>query len=334
MANKLTANFIGVGDDYDNTSGIWTTTEARERGANPDHPSWGGFQIIQFDFLLIAGGGGGGGGNNTSGRDAGGGAGGYITSYGSSGSGGAGSDPVSSITYSKVQASPALSVTIGAGGGVDTNGSNSTFSGRDNLNVQFNYVAIGGGKGGGNSPAGSTGGSGGGNGHGMAGNFPVVGSTSTVAGTANQGTAGSGTYGVTPQVMNDYFCANQGGNFWCGIADTGYGGGAGGGAGSAASNSDGGNGQTSGITGSDVVRAGGGYGQGLVNATGTAGTGQSEAGGGGNAGSAGQNGTLILRYPASFTINFNSSQLTGTTTNDGISTYTIFTAGTGSISFT
>ena len=336
MANKTTANFIGIGDDYSSTSGIWTLTEAKERSLSPAHPKWGGAQAIDVDFLLIAGGGGGSNDNHNDSRAGGGGAGGYITSYGAAGSGGAGSNPISSISYSLVQTSPNLTVTIGAGGNADTNGSDSVFSGRDKDNTQFLHTAVGGGKGGGGYN-GSTGGSGGGNGFTYRGTAPfALGSSTPTAGTTNQGTAGGGTYGTDPVALNEYLCSATSNTYWCGAATQTHGAGGGGGAGSAASNgtSNGGAGQTSGITGTDVVRAGGGYGIGASNTAGTAGSGQTEAGGGGNAVNSGQNGTLIIRYPSSYDVSFNSSQLTGTTVTDGTHKVTTFTAGSSTISFT
>ena len=56
MANKTTANFIGVNDDYSGTSGAWSITEARERLLSSVHgENWGESGSFDLDFLVIGG---------------------------------------------------------------------------------------------------------------------------------------------------------------------------------------------------------------------------------------------------------------------------------------
>ena len=169
------------------------------------------------DYLVIAGGGGG----NSPAYGGAGGAGGYRNSYNSETSGGGGLSETS-LTLSATT----YSITVGAGGSEDAQGSDSIFS---------TVTSTGGGYGG---QPGGNGGSGGGGGHS---------NRDGGSGTANQGYAGGygGVYG------------NRG--------QCGGGGGAGSlGGGSADSPSyrsgDGGNGLASSITGSSVTRAGGGAG--------------------------------------------------------------------------
>jgi hypothetical protein len=199
------------------------------------------------DFLVIGGGGGGG-----SNRGGGGGAGGYRTSVGTSGGGAAAESPLA--LYIGVP----YTVTVGAGGGSATNGSNSVFA---------SITSLGGGRGeGATSGGGSTGGSGGG---GSGDDLPGY------AGTANQGyTGGAGS-------------ANGGSGRAAG------GGGGAGAVGASAVNGtftagNGGAGVASSITGSSVTRAGGGGGGYLNN--GTAGTAGSGGAGGGGAGASGSSG--------------------------------------------
>lgn len=334
MANKTTGNFVGVSDQYLGTSGAWSITEARERSLSTVHNSdWGSFLLFAVDFLVIAGGGGGGTSSATLSRSAGGGAGGYINSYAEESSGGSTSS-LPSITCSTAQTFPDLTVTVGAGGSVGTSGSNSVFSGKDFSDTAFSNTAVGGGYGAGNSTAnGATGGSGGGEGIlFVSGSGFSNGNTTGPSGTANQGTAGGGRVG-TGSPRNAGLCAEFGSEFWCYNDNPNYGAGGGGGAGSSTSSSDGGDGLSSGITGTGVTRAGGGYGEGSSKAAGTAGSGQSAAGGGGNATSAGNDGVVILRYPSTVAISFNALDLTGSTATVGSDKVTTFTAGSGTVSF-
>ena len=254
-------------------------------GNNKNYIYWAvKINSIQIDYLVIAGGGGGGGNN----RAGGGGAGGYIYKTGAG-----------------ITAGTVYTITVGAGGGAATNGSDSVFG---------SVTAIGGGRGGScdGSGSASTGGSGGGGGG--------LGTTTEAgaAGTSGQGNAGGHGYytGATQR--------NGGGGG--GSAATG-------GNASANTSGDGGNGTASSITGSSVTRAGGGgggdqlSGEGSggsggggnggrdtsINATaGTANTG-SGGGGGGGTGGAGGSGIVILRLL--------TSDYTGTTTGSpGVTT--------------
>lgn len=200
----------------------------------------------EVEYLVIAGGGGGGRGGNPGG---GGGAGGYRSSVsGESSGGGASAETALYLTTGN------HTVTIGAGGSPDNNGSNSVFS---------TITSTGGGSG---SPAGNlagnSGGSGGGASHGSTGG----------AGTSGQGYKGGDTGGYSG-----------------GVYATGGGGGASaaGDAGNVSSgkSGNGGNGVSSSITGSAVTRAGGGGGS--MYSSGTRGFGGS--GGGGDGGSSSSN---------------------------------------------
>ena len=246
-----------------------------------------------------------------------------------------------------------FTVTVGAGGAINTNGSNSVFSGTDSSSSAFSKTAIGGGRGAGgtNNSSASTGGSGGGGGWVYADSLGTNYSSARYngqAGTSNQGTAGGDEAGIIDPT-NAFLCSLLFDPTYC--IDTGtstFCAGGGGGAGTAGQDAgtdsdgddggDGGNGLASSITGSSVTRAGGGGGEAngsrpnsAVNGSG--GTGSSAAGGGGNYRSAGQNGTVILRYPNTVTISFDSAQLTGTTATVGSDKVTTFTAGSGTVSW-
>ena len=214
--------------------------------------------------LLVIAGGGGGGTDNTSRGAGGGGAGGYRTTI----------FPVTATSYT---------VTVGGGGALQTDGSNSSFS---------TFTSSGGGQGanGNYTTAPTTGGSGGGGSNGSGG----------VAG--NKG-------GYSP--VEGYFG---------GTASTAFGGAGGGGAGYAGDNvasasnngSKGGDGLSSSITGSSVTRAGGGGGGMYTGTVGSGGAGGGGAGGvagtantgggggggsrGGTQGQAGGSGIVIVRY--------------------------------------
>lgn len=337
MANKTTGNFIGVSDDYASTSGAWSITEARERRLSSTHAtSWGVPTPFDMNFLVIAGGGGGGNvGQNNYDVGGGGGAGGYLNSYGTEPSGG----NTTSLSGLNLRPNKNFTVTVGAGGASNANGANSVFSGLDSSSAAFNHTATGGGRGAGDQAA-SSGGSGGGGGWQWSRTRPTSQASDFdgESGTANQGTDGADNGGAL--VMNDAaLCGIFQSEFWCYSAASDYCGGGGGGAGAAApavttdpNGGSGGNGLASSITGSSVTRAGGGGGEGHTSGSdGSGGTGASAAGGGGQPQSAGQDGVVILRYPNTLTINFNPSQLTGTTATDGTDKVTTFTAGSGSI---
>ncbi len=221
---------------------------------------------LEVEYLVIAGGGGGGNGAADIGGG-GGGAGGYRSSViGENSGGGASAESTITLTPSS------YTVTIGAGGSANTNGSNSVFG---------SITSTGGGLAkGADGTVGGNGGSGGG----VAGNGNTPGT-----GTSGQGYAGSigrGSYGST-------------------ACSAGGGGGAGG-AGTRpvndASTGAGGVGVASSITGSSVTRAVGGLGKSKtgteVGANGSANTGNGAAGGGGQggAGGAGGSGVVIVRW--------------------------------------
>ena len=287
---------------------------------------------LVVDYLVIAGGGGGG-----SERGGGGGAGGYRNSFNSEPSGGGNT---SETSLSLITATD-YAVTVGPGGANNTSGSNSIFASID---------SDGGAEGG--SGTGSEGGGTGGAGGGGA---ALSGTLSGGAGTTHQGYDGGGSGGTT--YPNGYYA------------------GAGGGAGSAGTNGsgttgggDGGNGLSSSITGTPVLRAGGGGGgaAGSFNPQG-AGAGGSGGGGAGGAGDTNQNGgvgtvntgsgggggtgggsgfggtggagVVIIRYSDDFTISETTSGgnvLTFTTDSTTVANtkITIFTAGeSGTIRF-
>ena len=324
MANKTTANFIGVNDDYSGTSGAWSITEARERKLSSVHgENWGGDSPFDLDFLVI--GGGGGSGRNPYVAHGGGGAGGYLNSFGSEASGA----NSSGLAGKSVLKNEDFTVTVGAGGAVGANGSNSVFSGTDASSNAFTLTATGGGRGGDNQDAGN-GGSGGGAGSTWQRTATTATSRASGDGTASQGFDGADVSGsIFP--VNVALCDTFGVPTWCDNNSTLAGGG-GGGAGGAASGSTGGAGLASSITGSSVTRAGGGAGR-INGSPGTNGTGRDQAGGGGFGVSSGGNGTVILRYPNTLTISFSASDLTGSTATDGSDKVTTFTAGSGTVSW-
>jgi len=276
---------------------------------------------VRVDYLVIVGGGGGV-------SNGGGGAGGYRNSmFGESSGGGALAEAPLRIAVGTTQG-----VTIGAGGGNNTNGANSIFG---------TITSLGGGRGLTNPQTGS-GGSGGGGSH--------------VGGAVGVGTAGQGYNGG---LGNSQSCELSGGG----------GGGAGELGQNSASGTGpagrGGNGLSSSITGSAVTRAGGGGGSiyscfsfrtAGLGGTGGGGNGSSHqqdgaqltctpgavnTGGGGGASQvgvgspAGGSGVVILRYPSAFTIIIGAG-LTASPVNQAVGTnerFTTITAGTGNVSW-
>ena len=292
-------------------------------------PSEEGNQSFSVQYLVIAGGGGGGG--------------------DLAGAGGAGGYLASAATVSR---EVTYTVTVGGGGAPggaarqstsqdNTNGSPSTF---------FNFTASGGGKGGSywadglaSASVGKNGGSGGGTG-------------------AGAGVSWSGGVAASGQ-------GNNGGN---GGFALNYPGGGGGGAGAVGasvsglvSGGAGGDGLSSDITGTSITRAGGGgggtysvastasssggsggggAGWGYTAGTAVAGTVNTGGGGGGGgydgtvgniptAGAGGGAGVVILRYPSTVYVANPGGGLTYSTSVDGSSNVTTFTAGTGNIEF-
>jgi hypothetical protein len=267
---------------------------------------------IFLEYLVIAGGGGGGNSAGTENGGGGGGAGGYRSSVLGELSG---ANSLAEPRF-RITRNTNYSVTVGAGGGISTIGSNSVFS---------SITSTGGGLGGTNSQGGGTGGSGGAGG--ASGGSNIGGGS----GTANQG-FGGGT-GGSDQVT--YRLGGGGG----GAGEAGY-------SHTFVSNrSRGGNGLESAITGTLVKRAGGGGAGGTSTAAdfgggfnGGAGTVNKGGGGGGRgnftaSGGNGGSGVVILRYPDYYTIAIGAG-LTGTTAPaaSGFKVTTI-TAGTGNVSW-
>tara|TARA_R100000008_G_scaffold42247_2_gene24352 strand:- start:5513 stop:6586 length:1074 start_codon:yes stop_codon:yes gene_type:complete len=293
-----------------------------------------GVSFIDMEYLVIAGGGAGGHSSSSAKQGGGGGAGGYRSNVSGENTGGNVSTTNAFTTYF-IQKGTSYTVTVGGGGssnatgGIAGQGSDSRFG---------KIISSGGGAGGHGTAeySGQTGGSGGG------------GSTANKGkGIAHQGFAG-GEYG-----------AIGGGN-------TNNAGGGGGGAssvgadGASANGGNGGAGLASEITGSSVTRGGGGGGgtgenssggagtasggggAGGYRANGTAGTANTGGGGGGGGsyntardGAAGGSGTVILRWvTADATIGGTRTGLTdGGVQTDGSDSYIVFTAGTGTVSF-
>lgn len=272
---------------------------------------------FRVDYLVIAGGGGGG--NDSYG---GGGAGGYITSVTGESSGG----PSPAVERLNLFGGTPLTITVGAGGALGTNGADSVFG---------SIVASGGGFGGSGSN-GNSGGSGGG----AAPEFDFG------SGTTGQGTNGGDDGGA-------------GANF-----PVTFRAGGGGGAGAGGTILDAGGGLASSITGTSITRAGGGGGS-AGSQWGTGGNGGAGGGGRGayynsygatagqvNTGSgggggyfnpsiganflsqSGGSGIVVLRYPSSArVINKIGPGLTYTFSDDGIWKRYIFTAGSDTITF-
>lgn len=302
MARNL-AGYVGqipsIASSFVRRNGIWTLEEYFQAKAGDGWPVASvGFNI---EYLVIAGGGG------SYNSDGGGGGGGYRTNLSgeSSGGGAAAESPL------QIYTGFLYSVTVGAGGGVTSNGSSSVFS---------SITSIGGGTGG------ASGGSGGGA-------NSAQGSASGPLGTANQGYAGGGLDHLTG---SEWYCPYTPENSDC----IPYSGG-GGGAGSAGSDGyaisagatvggAGGNGVASSVTGSSVTRAGGGGGDGGSNGSGGGNT-ANLGGGGGN--SSGGSGIVILRYPTSYVISNPEGGLIMSTSTVGGSSVTQITAGTGNVYF-
>jgi hypothetical protein len=273
-----------------------------------------GLEGFEVDFLVIAGGGAGAGGGSYG--ASGGGAGGYRTSYNSETSGGGNSAESPMI----LQTGTNYTVTVGAGGAASAQNGNESRVG--------NLVSVYGGSGI-NTPfdlqiRGHNGGSGGG------------GSGPNGSGILNQGFDGGSTRGGgggAGQVGSDgNTSTNNGGDGGDGLASTITGSSVtrAGGGGSGALRSNSGNGGSGGA---------GGGGNGSRNANATSGTANTGSGGGGRSGTGdvglGGSGLVVLRWAtADATIGATRTGLTdGGVQTDGSDSYIVFTAGTGTITF-
>jgi len=298
---------------------IYNTTTSKVETYNGS--AWeqaGGVDAFSIEYLVIAGGGGG----NTSDdvTHGAGGAGGYLCNVNGENSGG--NSSAEPAMYAPKSTN--LTVTVGAGGGVNSAGSVSIFT---------SITAVGGGSGHNNG-------------------INLSGS----AGSPNGRTSGVPNPGYTNNISNQGSASGDGVALW--------GSGGAGGAGAAGSDGtnntggNGGNGLASSITGSSVTRGGGGGGGGGTtggtggsggggnggagsNASGTSGTANTGGGGGGSGYStggtpgSGGSGIVILRWAtADATIGATRTGLTdGGVQTDGSDSYIVFTAGTGTISF-
>ena len=276
---------------------------------------------FDLNFLVIAGGGGGGNGAPSgAAQNGGGGAGGYICSWDPSRTGGnqeGSGGNTTALQPLSLEPNVQYTITVGAAGAADTNGSLSRFQGTDSNGTAFDILAQGGGKGAGNgAPYGyDNGGSGGG------GSWTQL-TYYTWArgnGTTGQGFEGGHGYASSTSVGGGTmtFCNAFGPGQWCTPVD--YGTGGGGGAGGAGSNGSayggaGGRGMDSTITGTNVNRAGGGPGYGLYGGSGwhpLLDQGSEGCGGSGVYGVA-TDGGIILRYPINYTISNPGGGLTMT----------------------
>ena len=310
---------------------IYNTTTTKVEYYNGSAWQQTGADTFSIEYLVVAGGGGAGGnytGYNGYVNGGGGGAGGYRNSYASETSGGNSS---TEPTF-KANKSVNYTVTVG-GGGTGSLTVDATQAGSDS--VFATILSLRGGGGGGWGTKGSSGGSRGGHG------------------------AGS-----TNDAAENFFIPSQGSDGGTSQGSLNKSGGGGGGAsaaggtgGNTTTGGNGGNGLASSITGSAVTRAGGGGGSGYSTG-GTGGTGgggnggtgfggsstaasaNTGSGGGGSSaastvGSNGGSGTVILRWAtADATISPTRTGLTdGGVQTDGADSYIVFTAGTGTISF-
>lgn len=282
---------------------------------------------IEIDLLVVAGGGGGGrawynvgGSVNLSG-----------------GAGGAGE--FLSVTGQEIELSSNYTVTVGAGGGVGSNGSNSRLLTSAGQSAAFDYSCNGGGYGARRATSANSGGSGGGG---------CDGQTAAGSSVKNEEAFGSlGNSGGTGYRSG----SNAGGGGGGGAGATGSDGGTNGYSGN--SGGDGGDGFASSITGSSVTYAGGGgggyyYGSsgtggsggsgggGAANVSGTANTGGGGGGGVGSSGGggAGGSGVVIIKYPntLNITVGGNLTSSTDTSSVPGFK-ITTFTAGEDTISW-
>jgi hypothetical protein len=256
------------------------------------------------DFLVVAGGGGGG--AETGRTNGGGGAGGLRTSYGSSSGGGSSNESAAQISLNT-----AYTLTVGAGGAINTLGENSQFA---------TIVSIGGGPGKAVTDNSADGGSGGGGCNSSGFTDAKVGGAGTSGqgfngGNSNPAGGGRGAGGGGAGAVGSDSLSNTGGNGGVGLevgitgSNVFYAGGAGGAGTSTASGGTGGNG-------------GGGDGESNNGNNATAGTANTGGGGGGafeTGAKAGGSGIVILR-----TTKASATLGSGITVNS--------TAGPGSVS--
>lgn len=329
-SNDSVINYDKAGVEliYSGSTKGWLVASAANETADALAPD-----TITVEYLVVAGGGGAGWG--------GGGAGGLRTSYGSTSGGGASAESSLSIT-----ASTNYTVTVGSGGaGTTGSGQRGAQGGNSILST---ITSTGGGGGGATENiTGGDGGSGGGGG--------IV--------TSNTGTNVAGGSGTANEGFDGSAGLYQGTNIRSG---------AGGGAGGAASNQTGGNGlainilnatnaataSVGEVSGTDVFYASGGggavrggYAQGVAppgggglgkdfditdnSEDGAANTGGGAGGLGSTNSNAGGSGVVIIRYPSSKTVTVGAglTQSTGSPFTEGSEKVSVFTAGTGTISF-
>lgn len=269
----------------------------------------------------------------------GGGAGGYISSFAGALSGGGNvysGGSTSLVSPLTLLTLTSYTVTIGASATASsTNGSNTSIAGQDTSSA-FTITAIGGGGGASGASTSSSdlngkdGGSGGGGG-----SFE---NGTQHTGTRGSGTTNQGTDGNIGQPRNvfPWYCGESWATAFAqclGYPGNSRGGGGGGASTIGSSNSFSNNGVQglgSSITGSTVIRSGGGNGK-------DGGTNQgwdNEGGGGSNSYPLGKNGILILRYSNAYTISNPGGGLTITTTTVSSDKVSQITAGTGVIEFT
>jgi len=299
--------------------------------------------IISVDYLVVAGGGGGGGSTSANTQGGGGGAGGLRTSYGSASGGGSSVESALSLT-----SSTNYTVTVGAGGSGGTTG----LGGDGNNSVFHTITATGGGGGGYTSNDGRPGGSGGGgsfnsNGgtassptqgyrggnvvDGYGGNFPVdykTGGGGGAAATGQDGTfstgQGNGGAGLAVNILS----TSNATTYSVGEVSSSnvyFSGGGAGGSGT-------GSGAPTGGIGGGANNGNGYHGVGDPGTANTGGGGSSGNGAIPSTGGAGGSGAVIIRHTSAVNLSIGSG-LTGSTFTEGSDKVSVFTAGSGTISF-
>jgi hypothetical protein len=271
---------------------------------------------FEVDFLVIAGGGSGG--AAPSGAAGGGGAGGYRTSAGTSGA--------NSAAESKLILTTGIDylVSVGAGGGLSSNGSHSVFAqvlslggGRGGIAINGVRNGLTGGSGGGGAATTGTGGSGTSNQGSPGGNGGGSGN-SAGAGGGGASAVGANTSGSTPGVGGAGLASTITGSS---VTRAGGGGGA----------VDAGTGAAGGAGGGGAGGTGGSGVDGTVN-TGSGGGGCGTGGGGTPVPGLGGSGIVIVKYPDTLTATIGAGLTSSTTTSGGFK-ITSFTAGTDTVEF-